>query len=685
MFPIPLPQQACPPARRRKVKPAPASQPLPRRRRRKVNNNAPPRRRTRSAGPRSGPRGSPWWLLGEFKVHSGNSPGKLSTTLLHPSNFPNTPYGTQCAHYTHRRERRWEIEVRVTTAASTGFRAAVLLVGDPRFLPDEVPSELVWSAILNNSGAMATSTGQRQRARLQIPPSVNWLSNTRPTSGVNMTGMCAGSLVVYLLDPPIGLTGNSEVIITVLARVQLQLSGPMVGFTAWSGGSLRPGDEDNHPPPIPGGEMVIRAPSVTDNVPENGHTATAWLAGGIYQKVYPNGHLETGQLWSYSVYMVSNTRAVGWENNRIQRADPRFLVTWNEPGSGIIQFVGFVDWRAAKAQADGLTGAVPAGAELCLRYSSHNIPWNHVYALGSTAGPYSINFDCIYRAHNAKKWWENAAAGAATFTVPTATPATAYPRYGPFDQPASTYQPTSHVQLGTTEASLMNPPPTTVLGLQPELNSLSERIASLQQLFESLAPPSEPSRQQQQSNLPQPPESQPQPVQSAWGSLSSLAMSLLSRRQSPPPPPPCSPSSSPCAAPSQRPHHGLPLGTNWPPSRPQSAPVLPSSYTTQNNNLERPATSDLSSLSNRPHLEPSSLSSTSYSNVWQHPSGTTPQLTGSEQLPCEWELPECPGCDDPTCDDCFEDDDTDTVTIPSAIGSVDSLIGALSRLGGSEV
>lgn len=616
------------PGRRRKVKSqpqpvtVPRSRPLPKRRRK-------PQKVSRSVN------GSPWWLMAELKVSSNTPPGPLEGIVLHPTLFPDTPYATQCAHHTHRKEQWWELDIRVTTAANTGFRAAVLFLADPRMAHVKLPSQLVWSAVLNRTGTLATSTGTGQhRTKFHVPSTTPMLSNANPdpTLGNNLVGFAAGMVAIQLLDPPIGLTGDSQVNITILARVNLQLIGPITGFMSWT--VTPPPGPTPGPQPQPTGSSFSWTVSATGSMALNDHTASAWLAGGYYLKIESGNRGITGEVWSFAIYQIENHPPKDWEDNDSVVKQPEFLVTWEEPGSPVLQVVGFQFYQDAWNQAAGHTGKVPHGAELCIRY--HNggeVAWGDKFrGLGDQS---VIVFNLLKKTPQSQLWRSTRSLnseGRGLFTVPAPTL--------------------------KTEVSPLSQPPTSLLGLTSEINILKSAIQELKTTCEQLAINSTSSSQQSEPSNPSHQRTQ------AWvQSLANWAPSfnwLTGQR-----PKPCinltqsSPPSINCAsAVEQSLPHSIPSHIQQ-----QPLPLESTSW---------PSNSSLYSL----HSAPAAMQ--------------MQQPTGCRQLPNDWDLPECPGCDDPDCEDCFEDDPDNpavepALSIPSQIGSVDSLIAALSRLGGTEV
>lgn len=579
----------------------------------------------------------PWFLLGEFAVTADTPPGPLETLLLHPTEFPETPYATACSHHTHRTEHWWEFQTQVTTAANTGLRAALVLLPDPRLDPNSLTSTLAWSAVLAKQGAMMTSTGQGvTTSKLHAPPTTSLLSNAAPPQGVgSWVGFAMGSVCIYLLDAPIGLTSNSKVTITVLARPHLTVHYPLTGFVAWTTSHIQP------TPQGVGWTMVITNPE-TDQIALNSHTASASLAGGCYW------HLQNdrptvwhGPLWCFAIYTCDH-QGVDWQDNDSQSHEPHFYVVWREPGSTTTQVIGFSQFRDARNQVDGYYTQVPHAAELCISYQNATVLYNQRWA-GITAGS-PVTFTLVYKHPSAYQIWTE---GTGTNTRPrTVDPNLMASRRPPTQRPPGTapqwpLPPTEPAPIGGTGASLSSPLATTVTGLAGLVRGLAQQLThltqELQELKASSLPPTPHWRQSSQS-LGTPVD--PTPLSSG--------ISLQSVASAPPDVPSWSTTHNPTHSISSR------FGLRSPP-RPRPSSALPASLTP-------------------------------WSPFLDQADATTPPATGCRRLPSGWELPACPGCTNPECDDCFEDAEEETVvSLPSSIGSVESLVDALTRLGGTDV
>lgn len=338
-----------------------------------------------------------WWLAGQFQLSANSKTGPLELIVLHPTSFPATPYSSACAHHTHRTERRWELSVEVTTATTTGARVAVFALPDPDWNPGHIGVEMVWAACMNGMGAMAavTATG-RHASRFVLATSTQRLSNALPPTG-NYLGYAAAVLVVYLLEPPMALTGSGALTVTVMARVDVTVHNPVPGFLQFTQQPPAPG-------PTPGpvqSSWAIQLPSgkvstTIGSTWQNSHTASAWLAGGIYLRLpgtKPTATSDvyiTGKPRGFTVYTIS-VATKNWHNNDSQQETPQYFTLWYEPGSSVCQVVGFNTPENAINQARKQTGLIPHGAECCLIYSGTVQAWSNYFVLPST-GAASISF-----------------------------------------------------------------------------------------------------------------------------------------------------------------------------------------------------------------------------------------------------------------------------------------------------
>lgn len=584
---------------------------------------------------RGKPRGLnlPWFLLGQFSVTSDQGPGPMETLLLHPTEFPDTPYATACSHHTHRVEHMWEFKTEVTTASNTGLRAALVLLPDPRLDPNSLTPPIVWSAVLAGQGAMMTSTGQGNKsAKLTAPPTTHMLSNAAPPQGVtSWVGFAIGSLVIFLLEPPIGITGTSKVNITVLARPVMTLHYPLSGFMAWTQSAVQP-------TPQGAGWSFTIGPQANP-MTLNSHTASASLAGGCYWQLdNTRPSWCSGDLWVYGVYSCDH-QGYDWQDNDSQSHNPNYYVIWRESGSTVTQVIGFRDFRDARNQVDGYYTAVPHGAELCIVYSNSTVQYRDRFE-GLTSGG-TVHMTLVYKHPSAYLIWTIQSTNNRPRAL--AAPPPRHSANAP-DLPESLLSPaTRAVQIGRTEQSSQNPAATLVSGLTDLVRGLQGQLQDLTRELQEL------------------------------------------KASSPQPTPPLRQSLQNPGTPVDGPPSTNPFRNSMPPAGPSNPPALQSLTTTPQ--MPWPWSRSESSLqaSRVCYSAPPTLLSPS-NPFLDLADGTMQRPTGCRQLPPTWELPACPGCQDLECDDCFEDADEESViTLPSHIGSVESLVAALSRLGGTDV
>lgn len=573
------------------------------------------------------------------------APGVLANQILHPTEFPNSPYASACAHHTHRREFSWEIKCYVTTAANTGFRACAIILPNPEVAnTSSLPQELVWSAIQTRSATMMTSTGTgAATARIRVPTTTGQLSNAAPPSSTYV-GFCSGSIAVVLLNAPIGVTANTSVTITVLGRVSMQVLGPMTGFMAWAN-TPTPGPS---PTPSPGFSLIVANPA-TDNVPINSHTASAWLAGGCYLHLPATRPTwANGALWSFAVYTADH-QGINWQDNDSQSFEPYFYTVWHEPASGVIQVVGFANRNYAQLQAEGETGAIPHGAELCITYQNKQVPWNTRFENMATTNA-TIHFSLVYKGKNASQLW------AATATLPQGyvTPAVAR---ATFSADALLGDWVDGPPPPNSAAPVSTLPALTVTGgsSSPRRNGRPPSLRDLMRSSRPRAPDLTPS-----------PSCGPQPTPSSERSPPSRAAPEVEEGVDPlswPPLPPPYSSFMPYNHSSYPPSlQSAPACLNCPTPPHNSSPPSPEPQTPSSSSLEQLVSwfNNLLGTSRHssaefpgPSRAPSPRSAIDCSSATAGMPLAPP--TGSQPSPGISRSLECPGCWDPDCDWCYED------------------------------
>lgn len=315
---------------------------------------------------------------------------------MHPQTLPLTPYATACAHYTHRREQRWEIRAHCTSATTTGTRFGIMVLPDPTTVETIAP-EMMWSAIENGLGAAVNSSGISSRSRtFSVRTATNILSNAFPGPGESHLGFAAGTLLIYLLDTPMGLGTDNKVQLVVLLRCELEPINKVPGFGVYESQMLhaprhQPGppewaikvsfnfsDLDNNPPMM--GMNSSSTPYLDWAVY---HTGNIPLAGGYYF-VFANAGSNApvisstyggkksnvtieGQPRSGAVY-VTDVDFPPWRTNRNTQITPRFFACIRGWVSQRVYMVGFVAQQQAANQVDARFTMIPANAELCIRY-----------------------------------------------------------------------------------------------------------------------------------------------------------------------------------------------------------------------------------------------------------------------------------------------------------------------------
>lgn len=272
-------------------------------------------------------------------LSSTSQQGVLFSSIMHPVFFPNTPYFSSTVNFTHRVEHSWDWKVMITTASFTGVRVAVIPIDDPS--PNaEINSQIAFQQVAAGRAAVATSTGTTDKSSsVTSVGSTMRLSNAVPRQGGDSwLGFANGSVFVYLLDAPIGMSANALLQVTVLARPRLTVSGPFVGFITAEA-------------PAPPGSVVtlqVTTPSSTD-ITTTYHYQGLELDAGYYMDWYKNKAPTTDGSWSgkftlNSVYQCDQT-TTGWTNVAATAGKPTFFVPFAS-GNDVL-LVGFIDLKQA--------------------------------------------------------------------------------------------------------------------------------------------------------------------------------------------------------------------------------------------------------------------------------------------------------------------------------------------------
>lgn len=310
--------------------------------------------------------------------------------MLHPANFPSTPYTSVCAHFTQRREARWRFQIRVTCATTTGARFCFMVVNDPAWNQNQMTKEMATNLVTNRRGLEVTVTSTSTTTKqFTVVGATRLLSNAPPAEN-NALGYSGGMLVGYLLDPPIGITGPNVLNWQLSAQVDLELFNPASGFVDFASGASRD-------LPVHHASFQIVVGDTGAEIPDtwrNSHPASSWLDGGIYLKFpYPRPEMEgsangvglTGTVLVFAIYSCS-APATNWQNDYQQDEQPKYFVTHHEPAAGNLMLVGFNDIHTARNQAGGHVGLIHHGQECCLQYNwptdTEKKKWSRYFAFG---------------------------------------------------------------------------------------------------------------------------------------------------------------------------------------------------------------------------------------------------------------------------------------------------------------
>lgn len=341
---------------------------------------------------------TPWFLAASGEIPSTADSGPLYQMQLHPTNFPDTPYARVCSDYLMRVERRVQVQLRCTTATTTGTRLGMVVINDPTWYNQEPTRDVVLSLIGNKMGSeyTVTSTTTQQR-NFTVKTTTTRLSNA--PAQTNQTGVSTGVIVLYCLDPPVAITGQGHLRWDLMLKLDLELITPCAGFGDFVSGGSQPGPGPSPgptPQPTDGTFSIQLQAEDIDEVIEHGvwlndHQADAPLAGGWYLRLpgqRPSYALQTprigitGNPYSYAVY-TCNVVAYG-ENNKEEGHPIKYWVLWRDTLSSVNQFVGFMssDYAYALNMANCVEGAIPSGHQLCIKYSTQHadvVKWKDVF------------------------------------------------------------------------------------------------------------------------------------------------------------------------------------------------------------------------------------------------------------------------------------------------------------------
>lgn len=443
---------------------------------------------------------TPWFVAASGSITPRSPAGVLMQAQMHPASFPETPYSRACHDFTQRVERRIQLQLRCTTATTTGCRIACVVINDPTWNDQEPTYDLVQSMVANGRGCEFTVTGtQTFQRNFHVETTTRLLSNAM--SAGNTTGISCGVVVVYLLSPPIALAGDGAFNWSLQMQVVLDLHGPTAGFMEFAqSGNITPS------PAVTSWSLVLTKDAAAQAIHSNwwnSHSGSAWLAGGCYirfpstQPTTEDVVTITGTPCLFAVYQC-NAATRGWMNNDSKVDVVAYIVTWEEPSSSVQQWVGFRpgDLKYAQAQAVGHTGAIPHGKEMCARYQTlNNVKWSDIFALPATQGGLThtwgnedrvvISFTLVYSCKytkpvygsdrtvmNMAQWAEaQAALQGVVSALAASEPSTVEPVYDPDDDTCCS----SEDEIPTVETPAFSPEDEADLGFRLAASCASSR------------------------------------------------------------------------------------------------------------------------------------------------------------------------------------------------------------------
>lgn len=396
-----------------------------------------------TTGSRSCKQSTPWFVVSSGEISTKAEPGVLYQIQLHPANMPDTPYQRMCTDWLMRREDRIQVQLRCTTATTTGTRIGFVVLNDPSWQNQSMTKQLCLSLIAGRMGSEYTVTQtQTQQRNFTVPTTTRFLSNALATN--NQTGCSSGVLVLYLLDAPVAIGGDGVLTWDLMIRFDLTLSGPCANFIGFAtGGGDEPGPGPGpDPTPTPTSSFTISFLAhvahdpIQPGVWLNSHTGDFWLAGGKYlrfpdsrpSQVFMDTNITsttgditvTGMPLTFAVYKCSVV-AEGQTNDRTPYPIV-YWTTWHEPASGLVQLVGFKssDYTYAQNMANKQEGTIPHGHQLCLKYDAAEIKWQDIFKItiyaatslkngmnNGTDTQYHLTFSCVYKSKYSTNVWKN--------------------------------------------------------------------------------------------------------------------------------------------------------------------------------------------------------------------------------------------------------------------------------------
>lgn len=189
------------------------------------------RQRRNTAPRRNNPgRWTQWFVAASGSVTGASPAGVLETVILHPGSFPGSPYATTCAQYTHRTEHHMQLKIYCTAASTTGCRFGATIIADP-YMTTQPSLPMIWARLASGEGTMISASGNTTGSSISsIRGSTTRLSNSNIPPSENTLGYASGKLVIALLDPPIGLSTNTNLQWTALLRLNMSHHNPTPGY-----------------------------------------------------------------------------------------------------------------------------------------------------------------------------------------------------------------------------------------------------------------------------------------------------------------------------------------------------------------------------------------------------------------------------------------------------------------------
>lgn len=232
----------------------------------------------------------------------------------------------------------------ITAATVTGVRVAAIPVDDPSPQPT-MTETIAYQQVANGRAALAAVTGTTDvRTRVPMVGSTVRLSNASPMALSSLIGFSTGSIFLYLLDAPVGVSTSTCVTVTLLARIILRESGPFTGFMNYEG------------PGVGASTFDLVVTDSTQVVQFETHVpGSGYLDGNTYLAVMSVGKSPSGMSWTsgfpptgqiYTALPEAKT-GDGWKNVDGVKAPPIYF-TVAPLAAGSLVMVGWLDLRQAR-------------------------------------------------------------------------------------------------------------------------------------------------------------------------------------------------------------------------------------------------------------------------------------------------------------------------------------------------